>query len=33
MGRAVMANYKEGVLTIRASKTDASRPKRIEVHA
>jgi HSP20 family protein len=30
---SIGANYKEGVLTITAAKTEANRPKKIEVHA
>ena len=29
----INANYKEGVLTVTTAKTEAARPKRIEVHA
>ena len=30
---SIDANFKEGVLTVTAAKTEADRPKRIEVHA
>ena len=30
---SIEANYKEGVLTITAAKTEEARPRRIEVHA
>jgi HSP20 family protein len=30
---SIDANFKDGVLTITAVKTEAARPKRIEIHA